>query len=95
MKDDDGAYEDYVMKSPDGEAVAGVCHSRGGNAGMPGTWIPYVRVPSIEAAIASAEERGGAVVNGPRSAGGDEAFAILRDPAGAHLALVGPKSASA
>src|SRR5256885_973895 len=29
-----GGYEDYMMAPPNGEAVAGVCHSRGANVGM-------------------------------------------------------------
>jgi len=30
-----GKYEDYSMLAASGEAVAGVCHSRGPNANLP------------------------------------------------------------
>ena len=37
---DMGDYADYFMTSPaTGDTVAGVCHARGGNAGLPPQWL--------------------------------------------------------
>ncbi|MEZ6195786.1 MAG: VOC family protein [Planctomycetota bacterium] len=87
---DMGGYEDYVMTAPaTGDGVAGVCHARGSNAGVPPQWISYVVVQDLEGAVARAVEMGGACVNGPRGAGGGR-MAIIRDPAGAVLGLYQP-----
>lgn len=35
-----GAYDDYVMNaSSTGQATAGICHARGGNADLPAQWL--------------------------------------------------------
>jgi predicted enzyme related to lactoylglutathione lyase len=87
---DMGGYDDYVM-TPDGggDGVAGICHARGPNANLPPQWLVYIRVASIDEAVAKATELGGAVVDGPKGGGGQR-FCVIRDPAGAHCALVGP-----
>jgi hypothetical protein len=86
-----GDYEDYNMVSKaTGEPVAGVCHARGPNANLPAQWLVYVQVEDVEAGVRRAVELGGAVVDGPRGMGSSR-FAVIRDPAGAVLALVGPK----
>jgi len=84
-------YSDFVMQagkagSDEVDAVAGVVHARGTNAGLPPVWLMYVRVAEITASIAAAEARGGKCVHGPRSMGGG-VFAVVRDPAGAQLGL--------
>ena len=48
-----GEYDDYVMKDGE-EPVAGVCHARGMNAGLPPVWLVYLPVPDVEEAIARA-----------------------------------------
>lgn len=83
---DMGGYSDYVMKSPGGEARAGVCHARGGNAGLPAQWIAYFVVADLDAAVARVEESGGEVIVPERSAGGGR-YVVIRDPAGAVAAL--------
>ena len=83
---DMGGYDDYVMQAPDGSPVAGVCHARGANAGLPPQWIPYVTVPDVAAALQRCTELGGTVVAPPRKAG-PGSFAVIRDPAGAVVAL--------
>ena len=82
-----GDYDDYVMSDDRGRPVAGICHQRGPNAGLPPVWLPYVQVPDLEAALAAVRAGGGEVVDGPKPAG-DERMAVIRDPAGAHLALI-------
>jgi len=83
-------YSDYVMESvaPDGttDAVAGVCHARGTNRGIPAQWLMYVRVADMDAAVAAAVAEGGKVVHGPRSMG-NGTLAVVEDPAGAVLGL--------
>ena len=87
-----GDYEDFNMVSEaTGEPVAGVCHARGPNANLPSQWLVYVQVEDVGASVRRAVELGGAVVDGPRPMGGAQSFAVIRDPAGAVLAIIGPK----
>ncbi len=81
-----GDYDDYVMKAPGGDAVAGVCHARGSNAGVPPQWLLYVVVADLAASLAVAQAKGGEVVHGPRTMPGGS-MAVVRDPAGAVLGL--------
>lgn len=83
---DMGGYADYEMKRSDGQALAGVCHARGSNEGLPPVWLLYVVVEDLDASMDAARERGGEVVNGPRDMGPDR-MAVVRDPAGAAIAL--------
>ncbi|MEM9031460.1 MAG: VOC family protein [Pseudomonadota bacterium] len=79
---DMGEYVDFDMTAPSGDRVAGLCHARKENAGLPPVWLMYVSVPSLKGALAKVEALGGKIVD---QRGG--AFAVIRDPAGAHLAL--------
>jgi predicted enzyme related to lactoylglutathione lyase len=86
-----GAYSDFNMSPPgSGKPAAGICHARGANAHLPAQWLVYVRVESVSESARRAVERRGEVVDGPRSMG-RESFCVIRDPAGAVLALVGPQ----
>lgn len=88
---DMGGYDDYCMNEPaSGKTVAGVCHARGTNAGLPPVWLVYVNVADLDASIARCRELGGDVVAGPKSFGGQGKYCVIRDPAGAHLALFEP-----
>jgi predicted enzyme related to lactoylglutathione lyase len=84
---DMGGYEDFVMSRPDGESAAGICHARGGNAGLPAQWLIYIIVADLDASLARARELGGEVLLGPKSAGPTQRYAVIRDPAGAVSAL--------
>lgn len=79
-------YSDFNMHSADGETVAGVCHARGENAKIPAQWIMYINVADLDASIAACEQLGGQVVCPPRPTGSGR-YAIVRDPAGACVAL--------
>lgn len=81
-----GDYADYNMLASDGTPAAGVCHARGVNANLPPVWLVYVPVADLDAALAEAGRRGGEVVAPPLSHGGWRR-AVIRDPAGAVLAL--------
>lgn len=85
-----GDYADYCLHPPGGEAVAGVCHARGPNAGLPPVWLVYFTVRDLDAALAACGTGGGEVVAGARSMGGHGRMAVVRDPAGAVCALFEP-----
>ena len=82
-----GDYEDFVMVSPtDGVSCAGICHAKGVNEGLPPVWLLYVLVDDLALSLDTCHACGGEVLVGPRhTQGGD--YAIIKDPAGAHLAL--------
>ncbi|MBD3785577.1 MAG: VOC family protein [Sphingomonadales bacterium] len=67
----------------------------GGMMGLAGApvpyWLPYFGVADVAAALAQASATGGALVIGPNEVPGPALVAVLRDPQGAHFAVVGPK----
>ena len=81
-----GEYSDYNMITPGGEAVSGVCHSRGMNVDLPPQWLMYVIVENVNASAKKCVELGGKVITGPRSHGAAR-FAVIQDPAGAVCAI--------
>ena len=88
---DMGGYADYMMQAPGAPGPqAGICHARGANAALPAVWVPYVTVADLAASLAACRARGGAVLSGPQDAGGGATFAVIRDPAGAVVALHQP-----
>jgi predicted enzyme related to lactoylglutathione lyase len=82
-----GGYHDYTMGSPSGAAIAGVCHARGVNADLPQQWLVYVTVADLDASITRCRAQGGTVLREPVSMGPMGRYAVIRDPAGAVLAL--------
>jgi predicted enzyme related to lactoylglutathione lyase len=84
---DMGGYNDYCML-PEGSdiPVAGICHARGGNAGLPSQWLIYITVTDLEASLARCKELGGKVIAGPKKMGGSQ-YAVIQDPSGAVAAL--------
>jgi predicted enzyme related to lactoylglutathione lyase len=84
-----GGYSDYNMCS-DGEPVAGVCHSRGANTGIPPVWMIYFTVANLDQSIAACEGGGGKVIFGPKEMGPGARFCIIEDPAGAAAGLYQP-----
>ena len=81
-----GEYADYSMLNADADGVAGVCHARGSNAGLPPVWLAYAVVDDIDTSVSRAEALGGELVSPVRSVGEDR-MAVIRDPGGAALAL--------
>lgn len=85
---DMGEYSDFGMHPPGGgPMVAGVCHARGANAGLPPAWLVYITVADLDAAVAACEENGGKVIAPVRDMGGAGRYAVIQDPAGAAAAL--------
>lgn len=86
-----GDYSDYSMMDASGSVVAGVCHAKGENASLPPTWLMYVTVHDLDGCVARCCASGGEVLDRPRAAGGAQ-IAVIKDPAGAVLALYEPES---
>ncbi len=87
---DMGGYSDFSMIPPGtDEAVAGVCHARGSNAGLPPQWLLYITVEDLDRSTAKCRELGGTIVVDPRPLAGGR-FCVIRDPAGAVCALYEP-----
>jgi predicted enzyme related to lactoylglutathione lyase len=84
-----GDYDDFVMRDSAGTPVAGVCHARGGNAGLPAQWLMYVRVADLDSSIAAATAAGGRALTDAKGEGSDR-YCVLEDPAGAVFAICGP-----
>lgn len=84
---DMGGYADFNMIMPGStEPQAGICHARGGNAGLPAQWLMYIVVEDLERSLAECAALGGSIVSGPRQAGGAR-YCVVKDPAGAVCAL--------
>ncbi len=82
-----GEYDDYNMNKPEsGDCAAGVCHARGGNAGLPAQWLMYVKVVDANKSAAQCVALGGKVLAGPTTMSGDTYYTI-EDPAGAVMAI--------
>lgn len=61
---------------------AGVASKEGKVSG----WVPYVKVPNVDAAAKKAEAAGATIV-APRAKGPAGDYVVIRDPGGATLAL--------
>lgn len=91
-----GDYTDFTMRTSEtGEAVAGVCHAKGANTGLPQQWLVYVSVPNLDASLAVCVAKGGTIYRARASMGSYGDFAVIQDPAGAVMALIQPRTASA
>ena len=81
-------YQDYNIKTPAGELVAGICHKRGVNENLLPVWINYVIVGSVGESMKACLENGGKLIDGPRKQN-EDVFVIIQDPAGACIGLYG------
>ena len=85
---DMGGYSDHCMNQPDdGKTVAGICHARGSNEGLPAQWLMYITVADLDESLKQVEANGGKVVRGIREYAGQGRYAVIQDPAGAVAAL--------
>lgn len=88
---DMGGYNDFTMLTPDGKtAVAGICHHRGTNEGIPPQWMVYINVADLDQSVKEVEGRGGTVILGPKNISGYGRYCLIKDPAGAVCALFQP-----
>jgi predicted enzyme related to lactoylglutathione lyase len=88
MEDENGKYEDYVMKNNTGSWVGGVCHKRGTNKDLPGHWIIYIGVEDVSKSIEKCLELGGKVLKVIKDENNVHHYALIQDPSGAAIALV-------
>lgn len=85
---DMGSYSDFNINLPGTQdTIAGVCHARGSNQNIPSQWLIYVRVESVADSAEKCKKLGGEVLDGPRRMGGSN-FCVIKDPAGAVMALL-------
>jgi uncharacterized protein len=88
MTDGDARYADYNMLGQDGSALAGICHARGANAGLPAVWMIYLPVGDLAESIDRVEREGGRVIKSTRDLDGRYQYVAIQDPVGASLALI-------
>lgn len=87
-----GDYADYCVSPPaGGDPVAGICHARGPNMGIPPQWLIYINVDNLDESIKRCRELGGIVVCPERDMGSGR-MCIIQDPAGAVAALFEARS---
>jgi predicted enzyme related to lactoylglutathione lyase len=87
MEDNGERYADYTMLDGAGSPVAGICHARGVNRGLPPVWMTYLPVGDLAESVRRVEEEGGAVIKAVRGEDGRVVYAAVQDPVGAYLAL--------
>ena len=84
-------YSDFSMTTPtSGQTVAGICHARGNNAGLPPQWLIYINVADVEHSMQRCVELGGEILVPPRGGPEKARYCVIRDPAGAVAALFQP-----
>jgi uncharacterized protein len=79
-------YDDFNIKSANGEVVTGICHARDTNANLPPQWLMYVQVEDVKKSAETCILSGGKIIDGPRMMG-QMLFCVIQDPAGAVLAI--------
>lgn len=87
MKDGNEEYNDYIMKDANGNPIAGVCHHRGVNTGIPAQWIMYISVENVGESVEKAQKLGAKLLKEHRAKDGSLVYAMIEDPAGAVFAL--------
>ena len=80
------AMGEYHVLSSSGAGRAGVTAVRG----EPAHWLPYVMSDDVDATIARVVPAGGSIATPPTDIPGIGRYAVLRDPAGASLAVMKP-----
>ena len=88
MDDAGGLYADYNMIGDDGNPVAGICHARGVNLGLPAAWLIYLPVGDLAESLEQVQKEGGKIIRAVPGINGKYESAVIQDPVGAHLALV-------
>jgi uncharacterized protein len=88
MEDGGERYADYNMLGDDGTPVAGVCHARGVNVGLPPVWMLYLPVGDLAESLRRVQEGGGKIIKAMQGKDGEYVYATIQDPVGAYLALI-------
>jgi predicted enzyme related to lactoylglutathione lyase len=81
-----GEMGEYRFIDRKGQRIGALCSAM---EGRPPKWRYYIRVESIGAAKAAAEQGGGTIAMGPHQVPGGDWIVIGMDPQGAEFALVG------
>ena len=86
-----GGYQDFCMH-PHGEPqpVAGICHARGHNVGLPPVWLVYITVDDLDKSIRRCQELQGKLLRPATGMGPNGRYCVIEDPAGAVCALFEP-----
>jgi predicted enzyme related to lactoylglutathione lyase len=88
MEDNGERYVDYTMLDQDGNPVAGICHARGVNVGLPSVWMIYLPVGDLAESLRRVQEEGGKVIKAMQGEDGAYVYAAVQDPVGAYVALM-------
>jgi uncharacterized protein len=84
-------YSDFsVLPDASTTPFVGICHARGFIADLPPQWLAYVIVENLDQSLARRVDLGGSIVAGPKGEMDEGRFCVIRDPAGAVLALLEP-----
>ena len=78
----------YLLFGRNGREIGGMFDK--GKQGLPGGayWVGYVRVPSMDAAVATVKAERGTLLNGPMEVPGGDWIAQFSDPHGAFFAVL-------
>jgi predicted enzyme related to lactoylglutathione lyase len=78
----------YLLFARNGRQIGGMFDK--GKQGLPGGayWVGYVRVPSMDAAVATVKSERGTLLNGPIEVPGGDWIAQFSDPHGAFFAVL-------
>jgi predicted enzyme related to lactoylglutathione lyase len=88
MDDGGDRYVNYNMCTEDGTPVAGICHARGVNRGLPPVWMIYLPVGDFTESLGRVEQEGGKVIKVKQGKDGEDVCATVQDPVGVYLALM-------
>ncbi|MDH4068955.1 MAG: hypothetical protein OEV30_00885 [Ignavibacteria bacterium] len=86
---------EYNMTEPaNGTPVAGMCHARGINTGLPPQWLMYVTVSDIDESARRCTTLGGRLITPVTQMGLTGRYCVIQDPSAAVAALVQPAPSS-
>ncbi len=88
MQDGNDSYVDYTMLNGNNVAVAGVCHARGVNVGLPPVWLLYLPVGNLQVSLEYVNSFGGQVIDQSVNDEGRITQALIQDPVGVFSILV-------
>lgn len=88
LEDGGERYADYMMLGGDGQPAGGICHARGGNAGLPPVWMLYLPVGDLGESLRRVEAEGGSILKALQGENGQYVYAAIQDPLGVALALM-------
>jgi uncharacterized protein len=83
---------EYTTFHAKGQEAAGMSKLEDGESEERGArWVPYIQVANVDAAVRSAEEMGGKIIESPYDVPKVGRLAVVEDPQGAIFGLVTPR----